>query len=73
MDVDDDNGVGNGKAAKGGKGKGGKKGKVSEEFKQLVVKVLEDADFAEQRASKMNQDQFLALLAAFNQAGIHFA
>ena len=56
-----------------GKGKAAKKGKVSEEFKELVVNVLEESGFAEHRAAKMNQDHFLALLAAFNKAGIHFA
>mmetsp|Transcript_4195 Transcript_4195/g.11828 ORF Transcript_4195/g.11828 Transcript_4195/m.11828 type:complete len:359 (-) Transcript_4195:427-1503(-) len=58
---------------RGGKGKSAKKGKVSEEFKELVVGVLEEAGFAEHRAAKMNQDHFLELLAAFNKAGIHFA
>eukprot|EP00193_Tetraselmis_chui_P002699 CAMPEP_0177762538 /NCGR_PEP_ID=MMETSP0491_2-20121128/6399_1 /TAXON_ID=63592 /ORGANISM="Tetraselmis chuii, Strain PLY429" /LENGTH=352 /DNA_ID=CAMNT_0019278601 /DNA_START=110 /DNA_END=1166 /DNA_ORIENTATION=- len=47
-------------------GRKGKKGKVSEEFKQLVIQVLVETGFEEARASKMTQDQFLALLACFN-------
>lgn len=57
--------------AKKGKGRG--KGKYSEEFKDKVVKLLEGMGFLDRRAAKMTQDDFLALLAAFNQAGIHFA
>jgi 18S rRNA (adenine1779-N6/adenine1780-N6)-dimethyltransferase len=29
--------------------------------------------FVDMRASKMSQDDFLRLLATFNEAGIHFA
>jgi 18S rRNA (adenine1779-N6/adenine1780-N6)-dimethyltransferase len=50
-----------------------KKGKASEEFKNKVMKILENGNYAEMRASKMSQDDFLQLLADFNQAGIHFA
>lgn len=50
-----------------------KKGKASEEFKNKVMKILENGNFAEMRASKMSQDDFLRLLADFNQAGVHFA
>ena len=66
MDVDDEPAPG------ARKGKAAKKGKVSEEFKEMVMRVLVDSGYEEQRAAKMNQDQFLALLAAFNKAGIHF-
>jgi hypothetical protein len=38
----------------------------------LVDEVLEATGFAEQRASKMDLDDFMALLARFNAAGIHF-
>lgn len=40
---------------------------------QQVLEVLDKGGFAEKRAAKMTQDEFLALLAAFNAAGIHFA
>ena len=38
----------------------------------LVDEVLAATGFAEQRASKMDLDDFMALLARFNAAGIHF-
>lgn len=41
--------------------------------KELVLKVLEQAYHSESRANKMDQDAFLSLLTAFNQAGIHFS
>ena len=37
-----------------------------------VLEVLQRHGFLERRAAKMSQDDFLGLLAAFNQAGIHF-
>jgi 18S rRNA (adenine1779-N6/adenine1780-N6)-dimethyltransferase len=48
---------------------------IPDEFdvKTLVNQVLVDAGFAESRASKMDVDDFLALLHAFHQANIHFA
>jgi len=49
-----------------------KRGKASEGFKNKVAKLLEDVGFAEKRASKMTQDEFLQLLVEFNKAGIHF-
>lgn len=49
-----------------------KRGKASEEFKNKVTKLLEEGGFAEKRASKMTQDEFLQLLVEFNKAGIHF-
>lgn len=49
-----------------------KRGKASEEFKNKVTKILEEGGFAEKRASKMTQDEFLQLLVEFNKAGIHF-
>ena len=36
------------------------------------MEVLQRHDFLERRAAKMSQDDFLHLLAVFNQAGIHF-
>ncbi|KAJ9518185.1 hypothetical protein QJQ45_010082 [Haematococcus lacustris] len=49
------------------------KGKVSPEFKARVMTLLTEGGFEERRSSKMSQDELLALLAAFNAAGIHFA
>jgi 18S rRNA (adenine1779-N6/adenine1780-N6)-dimethyltransferase len=48
-----------------------RRGKASEAFKSKVMDVLDG--FAEKRAAKMSQDEFLQLLAAFNSVGIHFA
>ena len=38
-----------------------------------MATVVESSGFDQRRASKMSQDEFLALLAHFNAAGIHFA
>ncbi|PRW44303.1 dimethyladenosine transferase [Chlorella sorokiniana] len=62
-------------AAAGGGGGGSarrRRGKASEGFKEQVLEVLQRHGFLERRAAKMSQDDFLGLLAAFNQAGIHF-
>jgi len=40
---------------------------------ELVDRVLEETGFAEQRASKMSQEDFMLLLAKFNEAGLHFS
>ena len=50
-----------------------KRGKASDEFKAKVMRILEKNDFAEKRASKMSQDDFMQLLADFNEQGVHFA
>jgi len=50
-----------------------RRGRASEGFKEKVLAVLESGHFAEKRAAKMSQDEFLQLLAAFNAADIHFA
>ena len=50
-----------------------KRGKASDEFKAKVMQILDKNDFAEKRASKMSQDDFMQLLADFNEHGIHFA
>eukprot|EP00198_Chlamydomonas_reinhardtii_P000368 XP_001689703.1 dimethyladenosine transferase [Chlamydomonas reinhardtii] len=79
MDGDDDNDdamtVDGGAGGGGGGGRGGRRagGKVSPEFKELVMKVLEDNGLDTNRSSKMSQEEFLQLLALFNAAGIHFA
>ena len=39
----------------------------------LVEGVLEATGFAEQRSAKMDVDDFMLLLAKFNEAGIHFS
>ncbi|GLC43400.1 Ribosomal RNA small subunit methyltransferase [Pleodorina starrii] len=66
MTVDGGGGSGRGKGRKGG-------GRVSPEFKELVMKVLTDNGLDTNRSSKMSQEEFLQLLALFNAAGIHFA
>lgn len=50
-----------------------RRGRASRDFKALVDKVLEQGDWADKRSAKMTQDEFMALLAQFNAAGIHFA
>lgn len=50
-----------------------RRGKCSEEFRARVARVVESSGFEQSRASKMSQDEFLALLAHFNASGIHFA
>jgi 18S rRNA (adenine1779-N6/adenine1780-N6)-dimethyltransferase len=65
-------GVAGGAAGGGGSGRRSK-GKVSAEFKELVMKVLTEGGFEQQRPAKMTQEDFLRLLAAFNAAGIHFS
>ncbi|CDO70436.1 hypothetical protein BN946_scf184999.g77 [Trametes cinnabarina] len=42
-------------------------------FKQKVEQVLQETGFAESRAAKMDINDLLKLLAAFHDAGIHFA
>jgi len=41
-------------------------------MKDKVVEVLEQNDFADKRSAKLDIDDFLRLLDAFNKAGIHF-
>ena len=50
-----------------------RKGKVAELVREKVRKVLEDVTgLAEKRARACNEGNFLELLWAFNQEGIHF-
>jgi 18S rRNA (adenine1779-N6/adenine1780-N6)-dimethyltransferase len=42
------------------------------DIKQKVMNVLQSVSMAESRASKLDIDDFLKLLYAFNQANIHF-
>jgi len=43
-----------------------------EDMKEVVEQVLAAEGYAEQRAAKMDINDFLCLLAAFNAKGIHF-
>ena len=42
-------------------------------FKEKLLDVLREGDFAEKRASKLTQVDFLYLLSLFHKAGIHFS
>lgn len=53
-----------------GKGKGG--GGGLERIKGIVEEVCALPAFRDKRAAKMDLDDFLALLAAFNTRGVHF-
>lgn len=58
----------------GGKEGGGKEGvKQYEEIRALVEEVVALPAFEGKRAAKMDLDDFLALLAEFNQRGVHFS
>ena len=51
-----------------------KKTSVAELVREKVRKVLEDVtELADQRTAKCDENDFLRLLAAFNEEGIHFA
>jgi len=41
-------------------------------FKDYVLNVLREGDFGDRRSSKLDQEDFLELLARFNAAGLHF-
>mmetsp|Transcript_16040 Transcript_16040/g.51171 ORF Transcript_16040/g.51171 Transcript_16040/m.51171 type:complete len:324 (+) Transcript_16040:145-1116(+) len=56
----------------GGSGAGGS-GDLFREVGDIVEGVLIATGFSEERTAKMDQDDFLKLLAAFNEKGIHFA
>ena len=43
------------------------------DVKATVEKVIIDAGYQDKRPSKLDIDDFLALLSAMNSAGIHFA
>ncbi|KAI5010757.1 hypothetical protein ZWY2020_012894 [Hordeum vulgare] len=42
-------------------------------FKEKIMGILQQGDFAEKRSSKLSQVDFLYLLSLFNKAGIHFS
>jgi 18S rRNA (adenine1779-N6/adenine1780-N6)-dimethyltransferase len=69
--MDTDNAAAAAAAAAPGGRKG--KGKVSAEFKEIVMSVLTAGGFDQMRPAKMTQEDFLKLLADFNAAGIHFS
>ncbi|KAL7752495.1 Dimethyladenosine transferase [Sorochytrium milnesiophthora] len=48
---------------------------IPDEFdiKEHIQKVLTDSGYAESRAAKLDLDDFMKLLVAFNDAGIHFS
>ena len=51
-----------------------KKTRVAELVREKIRKVLEDVtELADQRTAKCDENDFLRLLAAFNEEGIHFA
>ncbi|PMD25240.1 dimethyladenosine transferase-like protein [Hyaloscypha hepaticicola] len=51
-----------------------KKTRVAELVREKIRKVLEDVtELADQRAAKCDENDFLRLLSAFNEEGIHFA
>lgn len=51
-----------------------KKTRVAELVKEKIRKVLEDVtELADKRAGKCDENDFLRLLSAFNDEGIHFA
>ncbi len=51
-----------------------KKTRVAELIKEKIRKVLEDVtELADKRAGKCDENDFLRLLYAFNEEGIHFA
>lgn len=43
-----------------------------QQIKELVESILIETDFSDKRAARMDIDDFLCLLAAFNAKGIHF-
>ena len=47
--------------------------KGDDQFKAVIEEVLNETDLSDKRASKTDLDQFLSLLLAFNQRGIHFS
>jgi 18S rRNA (adenine1779-N6/adenine1780-N6)-dimethyltransferase len=46
---------------------------AKEHARQIVEEVLATNAFEQMRSSKMSQDDFLLLLATFNEKGVHFA
>eukprot|EP01025_Chloroclados_australasicus_P051473 TRINITY_DN5991_c1_g1_i2.p2 TRINITY_DN5991_c1_g1~~TRINITY_DN5991_c1_g1_i2.p2 ORF type:complete len:405 (+),score=61.88 TRINITY_DN5991_c1_g1_i2:122-1336(+) len=72
VDMDDNNEEGNKKSKRMNRAAKTTKGAL-ESFKKMVVAVLEQQGLDNTRAAKLNQQDFLKLLVAFNSAGVHFA
>ena len=53
--------------------KQGKRGRCTEKFKEMVLSTLQRNGYEGLRSAKLTLDDFLKLLAIFNQAGIHFS
>jgi 18S rRNA (adenine1779-N6/adenine1780-N6)-dimethyltransferase len=51
----------------------GMAGGAAASFKEKIMGILHQGDFAEKRCSKLSQVDFLYLLSLFNKAGIHFS
>ena len=51
----------------------GRRGRCTDRFKELVLSTLQRNGYECLRSAKLNLDDFLKLLAVFNQAGIHFS
>jgi 18S rRNA (adenine1779-N6/adenine1780-N6)-dimethyltransferase len=73
MEVDDEEGVGEIQKMKLKVGKKKKRGKVQELVSAKVEKVLAETGLGEKRATKCDEADFLKLLYALNQEGIHFS
>jgi 18S rRNA (adenine1779-N6/adenine1780-N6)-dimethyltransferase len=43
-----------------------------QQFKAKLMAILEKTGYADKRSSKLGLDDYLKMLFAFNQAGIHF-
>ena len=41
-------------------------------FKEKLMTILQKAGYHEKRSSKLSLDDYLKLLYAFNEAGVHF-
>jgi len=50
-----------------------KKTKLAELVRRKILKVLEETDVADKRAGKLEENDFLKLLYAFNEENLHFA
>lgn len=73
-DDDDDEMGGAAPAASANMGsEGGARSQQHANVRALLEDVLADPRFIDRRAANMDQDDFLALLAAFNARGLHFS
>jgi len=57
-----------------GKAMSGKDRKhASAEFKDMIMRILDESGYSEKRGVKMDQDDFFRLIAHFNKQGVHFS